>query len=172
MNEIDWEAEASDARMDAIMLLEHLKVAIEHLEHERGKYRLTQVYLEEAIRSLKQTARDYDYDYDYKLNENVFVEIKKPSRNEIKHKASWLDGTGEWKVVMKGSKNMHAYDLYVMAVEKGWMSHETANNLYPGYWFYAKYDVAEANPGQVVEVECDDLIKLQTEMTTLWKNQK
>jgi hypothetical protein len=50
-----------DARMDSLMLLEHLKVAIAHLEKERGKYVLTPVYLEEAIRQLKQTARDYDY---------------------------------------------------------------------------------------------------------------
>jgi len=58
---IDWEAEAADARMDSLMLLEHLKVAIEHLEKERGHYVLTPVYLEEAIRQLKQTARDYDF---------------------------------------------------------------------------------------------------------------
>lgn len=58
---IDWEAEAADARMDSLMLLEHLKVAIEHLEKERGHYVLTPVYLEEAIRQLKQTARDYNF---------------------------------------------------------------------------------------------------------------
>lgn len=59
--ECDCGAELTDARMDSIMLLEHLKVAIEHLEHERGNYRLTPVYLESAIQRLKQTARDYDY---------------------------------------------------------------------------------------------------------------
>ena len=53
--------DAADARMDALMLLEHLKVAIERLEYERGQYRLTPIYLEEAIRNLKQTARDYDF---------------------------------------------------------------------------------------------------------------
>jgi hypothetical protein len=57
----DWEAEAADARMDAIILLEHLKVAIEHLERERRNYRLTPVYLESAIQNLKQTARDFDF---------------------------------------------------------------------------------------------------------------
>lgn len=59
--ECDCGAELTDSRMDSIMLLEHLKVAIEHLEHERDKYRLTPVYLESAIQNLKQTARDYDY---------------------------------------------------------------------------------------------------------------
>lgn len=58
---VDWEAEAADARMDAIMLLENLKVAVQHLERERGNYRLTPVYLEAAIQNLKQTARDYDF---------------------------------------------------------------------------------------------------------------
>jgi hypothetical protein len=58
---IDWEAEAADARMDSLMLLEHLKVAIEHLEKERGQNVLTPVYLEEAIRQLKQTVRDYNF---------------------------------------------------------------------------------------------------------------
>ena len=60
---VDWESEAADSRMDAIILLEFLKVAIEHLEKERGKYVLTPVYLEEAIRQLKQTVRDYDYKF-------------------------------------------------------------------------------------------------------------
>lgn len=59
----DFEAEAADARRDAIMLLEYLKVAIKHLERERGKYRLTPVYLEAAIQNLKQTARDYDFKF-------------------------------------------------------------------------------------------------------------
>ena len=59
--QVDWETEAADARMDALMLLEHLKVAIERLEYERSQYHLTPIYLEEAIRNLKQTARDYDF---------------------------------------------------------------------------------------------------------------
>jgi hypothetical protein len=58
---VDWQAEASDARMDAIMLLEHLKVAIEVLERLALDYVMQPPLLQSNIQRLKQTARDYDH---------------------------------------------------------------------------------------------------------------
>ena len=58
---VDWQAEASDARMDAIMLLEHLKVAIEVLERLASEYVIPPPLLPSNIARLKQTARDYDH---------------------------------------------------------------------------------------------------------------
>lgn len=58
---IDYQSEAADARMDSIMLLEHLKVAIEVLEKVAAEYVVVPPYLQKNLAELKKTARDYDH---------------------------------------------------------------------------------------------------------------